>query len=58
MPTSLLTPTVLHPLLISKDYMILHLGKHRKMPKENALGIYIKKAKISQDRKKISSCCS
>lgn len=25
MPTSLLTPTVLNPLLLGKDYMILHL---------------------------------
>lgn len=26
-PPSLLTPTVLNPLLLGKDYMILHLGK-------------------------------
>lgn len=30
MPTSLLTPTVLNPLLLGKDYMILHLEEGSK----------------------------
>lgn len=59
MPTSLLTPTVLKPLLVGKDYTILHMGKRLtgKCLKQMHQG-YKKKAIISQDRKKNSSCFS
>lgn len=55
MPTSLLTPTVLKPLLVGKDYTILHMGKRLtgKCLKQMHQGYKKKSYNISRQEKKL-----
>lgn len=58
MPTSLLTPTVLNPLLLGKDYMILHLEEGSQGNVKSNYVRDIQKPKKITRQVKNSFCCS